>query len=375
VVAILVARGMSIINQVLKDLDRQGANTRAPRGVIAVDQTEPGSARRPLWLGLGLLVLLAAVWRWWPTPLDSTRTNPMPAPTLSPPLGVSPATPAEPRLRMSLQLGEAGRIAGAESSQVVGADASRGTSPSAPAADIRDNPPAGRIAFIPQPPRLDTRLPELPARPAPEAAPGPAQTGVVKQIKPLTPQVQAEDAWRQAGRLLEQGREHDARQHLEQALSFDPAHLAARQRLVALVLAASDMPRAEVLLREGLALHPNDPWYPRSLAQLRMQQGDFVHAAEILNAALAKRPDAANWALYAGTLTRLEQPGEAARAYREALRLDATQGNWWIGMAVALEQISDPAAAGEAYRRALQTRLSNELRDFAQQKLREAGGL
>jgi tetratricopeptide (TPR) repeat protein len=210
-------------------------------------------------------------------------------------------------LQLSLKLGEAGRTAGAESSEVVGADASRKASPSAPAAVIPENPPARRIAFIPQPPRLDTRLPEPPARPAPEAAPGRAETGVVKQIKPLTPQVQAEDAWRQAGRSLEQGREHDARQRLEQALRFDPAHVAARQRLVALVLAASDLPRAEVLLREGLALHPNDPWYPRSLAQLRMQQGDYVHAAEILKAALAKRPDAANWALYAGTLARLEE--------------------------------------------------------------------
>jgi len=365
---------MSIINQVLKDLDRQGANTRAPHGVIAVDQAEPGSARWPLWLGGGLLALLAAVWWWWPTPPVSMQANPPVTPPVTPPLGALPATPGEPRLQLSLQLGEAGRTAGAESSEAVGADASHMASPSAPAAVIPENPPARRIAFIPQPPRLDTRLSEpTPGAPL-EAAPGPAETGVVKQIKPLTPQVQAEDAWRQAGRLLEQGREHDARQRLEQALLFDPAHVAARQRLVALVLAASDLPRAEVLLREGLALHPNDPWYPRSLAQLRMQQGDFVHAAEILKAALAKRPDAANWALYAGTLARLEQPGEAARAYREALRLDATQGNWWIGMAVALEQTSDPAAAGEAYRRALQTRLSNELRDFAQQKAREASG-
>lgn len=369
---------MSVINQVLKDLDRQGANTRAPHGVIAVDQVEPGLPRRLLWLGGGLLAMLAAVWWWWSTPPVSLQADPqthspakLPA---TPPLDSSPATPAEPRLRLSLQLGEAGRPAGAESSEVVGADASRKALPSAPAAVIPENPPAGRIAFIPQPPRLDTRLPEPPPSAALEAAPGPAETGVVKQIKPLTPQVQAEDAWRQAGRLLEQGREHDARQRLEQALRFDPAHLAARQRLIALALAVPDLPRAEVLLREGQTLHPSDPWYPRSLAQLRMQQNDFVHAAEILNAALAKRPDAANWALYAGTLARLEQPGEAARAYREALRLDATQGNWWIGMAVALEQTSDPAAAGEAYRRALQTRLSNELRDFAQQKAREASG-
>jgi MSHA biogenesis protein MshN len=353
VVAVLDARRMSIINQVLKDLDRQGANTRAPRGVIAVDQAEPGSARRPLWLGGGLLALLALAWWLWPSPPVAPPAEPPPTPSATPPLAASPSPPAVPRLRLAQQLGEAGRIS---------------------ASPTPVDAPARRIAIVAPPPRLDTRLSEPPPSAAPDAAPRPVEPSVVKQNKPLTPQVQAEDAWRQAVRLLEQGREHDARQHLELALQFDPAHLAARQRLVALVLAAPDPPRAERLLREGQALHPNDPWYPRSLAQLRMQQGDFALAAEILKAALAKRPDAANWALYAGTLARLEQPGEAARAYHEALRLDAAQGNWWIGLAVTLEQSNDPAAAAEAYRRALQTRLSDELRDFALQKARAAAG-
>jgi tetratricopeptide (TPR) repeat protein len=73
-----------------------------------------------------------------------------------------------------------------------------------------------------------------------------------------------------------------------------------------------------------------------------------------------------NWALYASTQAKLGKPAEAALAYREALRLDSNQGNWWIGMAVALEKSNARADAGAAYQRALQTRLSGELREFAE---------
>jgi len=52
----------------------------------------------------------------------------------------------------------------------------------------------------------------------------------------------------------------------------------------------------------------------------------------------------------------------------EALRLDTNQGNWWIGMAVALEKSNARTDAGAAYQRVLQTRLSGELREFAEQK-------
>jgi MSHA biogenesis protein MshN len=75
--------------------------------------------------------------------------------------------------------------------------------------------------------------------------------------------------------------------------------------------------------------------------------------------------------LYAGTFTKLGKPADAALAYREALQLNPAQGNWWIGLGVALEQIGDKTGAGEAYQRALQTRLSTELRDYAQQKSKE----
>ena len=374
---------MSIINQVLKDLDRQGTASRVPSGVIAVDLSEPTRSHWPLWLGASLMLVMAATWWLWPqapTPISSqtppSRTPPSPAPALS----IAPEV--APQLRLTLQLSDVATPSRAAERGIRGAEkplpSQTDIAPQQLAKTSPRQAPLASIAFVPQPPRLDTRLPEVGARAAvPRESANPAadiRPSVVKEIKPSSPQAQAEEAWRQASRLLEQGRNHDARERLDQILRLDPTHAAARQSLIALALAEDQRAQAEALLRDGLALHPGDAWYPRGLAQLHLQRGDFGQAANILKTALNKRADATNWALYAGTLAKLEQPNESAQAYREALQLDPTQGNWWIGMAVALERSNAMPEAGAAYQRALQTRLSVEMRDFAQQRTRELGG-
>ena len=344
---------MSVINRVLKDLDRQGANTAAPSGVVAVIRSEPSLAwrRRIGMLVVAVLLISALAWYWTTRPARET------------PLRLQPH-PDAPQLRLSQQL-----------TTLQQATPDPAPIPAAPTDTVTEKPQSAGaapapIAFLPDAPRLDTRLPQ----PGPRSS-VPTETGpsVVKEIKPLTPRMQAEEAWRQASRLLEQGRPRQARESLEAALRLDPEHDAARQNLIALALDDHQASEAETLLREGVTLHPEDPWYPRGLAQLQLQRGELTQAVAGLKQALARRPDAANWALYAGALHKLGKPAEAASAFREAVRLDASQGKWWLGMAVALEQAGDPAAAEAAYRRALQTRLSSELREYAQQRIGAPG--
>jgi MSHA biogenesis protein MshN len=347
---------MSVINQVLKELDRQGANPALPRGVIAVEAEREIASHRMVWLAGGLGVALAAAWWFWPAAPDVVPPTPTSTATLQ------RAGPVSPQLRMSRELGAADPNAylPAEDASTAQPVRERRRQTASSTESLSATPsPEDRPEPLPQP-RMDTRLSEPAAR-------------VVKEVKPPSPEVQAEEAWRQAGRLIEQGRNHDARERLESVLNLNPGHAAARQSLIALALETGDRPRAEALLREGQTLHPQDAWYPRGMAQLHLQNGDYAQAAGILKAALARHADAANWALYAGTLGKLDRQEEAARAYREALRLQPAQGNWWIGLAVALEQTGHRDDAGAAYRRALQTRLSAEMRDFAQRRVQEPG--
>ncbi|MDO9224919.1 MAG: tetratricopeptide repeat protein [Pseudomonadota bacterium] len=350
---------MSVINRVLKDLDHQGAAPTTLAGVHAVHTGTPSARPRWPWLALPL-VGLAAAWWFWPAPAPQ------------------PAAPVQeestPRLRMSATLSSptlparvedvAGEVAseadtGTAQESLTQAKQPEPTKPP-PAREINHGATPTREA--PPPIQLDTRLPE------------PRVAKVIKEVRPLSTGDQAEQAWRQAARLIELGRVQAAQDGLEAALRLDPSHGPARQTLIALSLDAGDTARGESLLREGLQLHPSDPWYHRGLGQLQLQRGDTTQSANILKAGLGKGVDADYWGLYAGVLSKAGRHGEAAQAWREAARLNPTHGSWWIGLAVSLEQTGQRNDAAAAYQRALQTRLSPELRDFAARKTSELAG-
>lgn len=345
---------MSVINRVLKDLDRKGGIPSTLNGVQAVQLglDKP----RPRWPWLLLPAVAAAAWWFWPA------ANPT----------ATPAAPERredvPRLRMSESLSSPVPASPATAEEEIKAAPATAATP--PAESTRPGQKSGAPAALPAPDgeagksdappvRLDTRLPE------------PRQPGVVKEIRPPTPREQADLAWRQAARLIEQGRGRDALESLESSLKLEPGHGPARQTLIALHLEAGDLARGETLLREGLELHANDPWYNRSLGQLTLQRGDLKQSAAMLKAGLGKGVDAAYWGLYAGVLNKAGRAEEATQAWREATRLNPAHGPWWVGLAVALEQGGQRPEAAAAYQRALQTRLNTDLREFAARKAAE----
>jgi len=348
---------MSVINRVLKDLDRQGGQgTPLVPGVQRVAYAQ--RSRAPLWLGLGigLIALGGLAWWGWPQATPPRPLHPAPPAVPAPAL---PVAPAEPTLRLSQELSQPPAVESLRTDAKAHPAAGEVAEPAAPA-----SPAAPARGAIPHAPRLDTHLPEPP----------PPKPQVVKEIKPPSPAEQTEELWRQASRLMELGQPHGAQGRLEQVLRLDPSHLQARQALVVLALESGRRAAAEALLREGMALHPAVIWFPRSLAQLHLQQGDHAQAAGLLKAGLDKGGEAADWGLYASILAKLGRGGETIAAYREALRRDPSQGIWWIGLGLALEQAGKRAEAADAYVRALQTRLSGELKDFAVKKAQELAG-
>ena len=334
---------MSVINRVLKDLDQKGAAPSALAGVQAI-QADPAPARtRWPWLLALLLPALGAAW-WF-----------LPAGESPPPAPEATREEAQPRLRMSETLSEPGAVVAppAASPPLASAPEPTRIEPSRPA------PAPAQPASEPPPVKLDTRLPE------------PRPVRVIKQVRPPSADEQADQAWRQATRLIELGRTAAAIDGLEATLRLDPGHGPARQTLIALSLEAGDGARGEALLREGLQLHPNDPWYHRGLGQLHLQRGDSGQAAGILKAGLGKGVDADYWSLYAGVLAKTGRHAEAAQAWREVTRLNPAHGPGWLGLAVSLEHAGQRGDAAAAYQRALQTRLAPELRDFAARKAGE----
>ncbi len=334
---------MSVINRVLKDLDQKGA---APTTLVGVQAVQASSAPpRPRWPWLLLLPIPVVTWWFWPTP------------------GQPPApTPAVVDNRPALRMSETLSAPALPAPDITKSEAPPRPTQAEATAPVIFQPVAKEASPRAEPPppvKLDTRLPE------PRLAP------IVKEILPLNAGEQAEQAWRQASRLIELGRQQAGMEGLETALRLDPGHGPARQTLIALSLEAGDSARGESLLREGLQLHPADAWYHKSLAQLALQRGDLNQAASLLKAGLGKNSDVDYWSLYAGVLGKAGRPDEAAQAWREATRLNPAHGPGWLGLAVSLEQTGQRANAAAAYQRALQTRLGPELRDFAARKFRE----
>jgi len=360
---------MSVINRVLKDLDQKGTAPTPLSGVQAVQTSlEPTRPRWPWVFALLIGGLGAAGWFWFAAKPEALVTPPTP-PETTPHLRLS-ETLSSPELPSPTGGGAGGEGATVDTSANTQSAPPEPTKPEPTRAlqhgshnNADDAVPSPALASIAA--RLDTRLPE------------PRQPKVSKEVRPLTPREQAEQAWRQAAHQIEQGRGRDALEGLEAALRLDPNHGQARQTLIALSLETGDMAhdvaRGETLLREGMQLHTNDAWYNRALSQLYLQRGDLRLSAATLKAGLGKHPDAAYWGLYAGVLGKSGQPEEAVQAYREAARLNPNHGPWWIGLAVSLEQTGQRPDAAAAYQRALQTKLGAEVREFAIKKAAELG--
>lgn len=337
---------MSVINRVLKDLDRNRAMSGTPSGVRAV-AVKRSSASIWIWIVLAALLLGSAaafLFRQY-------RIQPVQV-AAPPPVQAVPATPpAPPEPAAVVEVAP----------EAVGAQLLPVPSPLPPPE------PAAKKAV----PRSLAKPPLQALEPVPPAL-LPDKPRVIKEPSLSTPQSSANTAFNEAKRFIEQGRTREAIDKLNLALSQHPAHLLARQTLVALLADHDEMLRAELLLREGAALHPGEIWFAQAAGQLLVRQGNYTAAAATLKEGLSRGgADGPYWAFLAGVQNKLGRMDEAVYAYRQAVRMHTDNGTWWVGLAVALERQGQKDEARTAYQQAYRTKLNPELKDFVSQKMAE----
>jgi len=359
---------MSLINQMLQDLDSRhavrGAQSGLPNDVRPLPPARPGHWPWLLVGGVCLLALAGALaWYGLARQGDDRRAA---APL--PPLAVAPTLPP---------------------SAVV---------PVAPTAVVPDAPVAGGVADPAAPKSSESEAPlrfatslhfpqERRAAPvaltAPTNAPPPpaASLATDKSAGPArieksapsgSPRERAESEYRKALGGLNQGRLGEAVEGLRGALKQDALHAAARQLLLKLLLENKRFDEAMALLQEGLQLQPGQIAWAMSLARLQVDRGDLPGAWQTLQHSL---PAAGNSADYQGfaahVLQRLGRNQEAADRYQAATRLAPGEGRWWLGLGLALEAEGHPEEAREALLRAKASgTLGAELMNLVEQKLR-----
>lgn len=259
--------------------------------------------------------------------------------------------------------------------------------PSALAANTGKGPPASAVSAA----SAEHALPKLAphrASPAPMASPpgvaasadgAQAQPGIAplgKEMRAPTPQQQAENDFRKAVALIQQGNAAAAQAALEQALQADPRHAAARQTLAGLLLDAKHVQAALDTLQAGLQLDPAQPGMAMILARIQMENGALGSALATLQRSLPYGAERADYqAFLAALLQREKRHPEAIEHYQQALRKAPQNGLWWMGLGISLRAAARPGDAREAFNRAAGSNLlSPPLRAFVEQQLQQLPG-
>jgi MSHA biogenesis protein MshN len=328
---------MSLINQMLKDLDQRQASHADSLGQIS-SVTLPVKQHRIAYV-ISTIILISAVilagiaWQQRTQPVI-TQTTPAVTPL--------PA-PAQPGLILTKKLSPS---------------PINKTSPVAlkPALPVNNTP---TLATTP-----------IPAPPI--AAPTANTTLISKKIEPLTTAQLAENSYRKAVSLMQQGRTEDSISELNQALTLDPHHHEARLTLAGLLIDAKRTSEAERQLQQALALDPAQSDTSMLLARLQADRGGNVEAIKTLQRGLPNAENQADYqALLATLLDRSGQHQAAIEHYLTALRYAPQSGTWWIGLGIALQADGQADKARAAFLRARATNsLNADLSAYVDQQLK-----
>ena len=282
---------MSLINQMLQDLEKrrpQGAiGDVLPVQVMAVAQHHPVRWTPLLVVAvLGIGGASASVLMLRPSASDAISTVLPHTTSMATQPALSLTTPAHHDLTSETDMEASSNTAILhvipDQNKLAATTLAQVTPPPSPVMTV----PAPVIAMN-QPPLLIEKPQHTTQAPTPSASdnPLPGNSQEVsdapissKHLKEITPAQQAENQYRKALELMQQGRMTRAMESLTQTLQLDASHSAARQTLAGLLVDAQRFDEAERRLQEGLnRLDPDQPGQPALamiLARLQVERGN-----------------------------------------------------------------------------------------------------
>lgn len=340
---------MSLLNQVLRDLDKRQAPSApavavksAPRAAV------PAARQRAGRWALGAAVTLAAVVAGgfaqgslsWPkhAPVIAEANaapiavvTPAPAPVVAPVAVVAPPAPAPVVVAT---------VEPVSTPPLLTALAAPTPRPHAPVTTLRVRPQvadAAPRATAPTPPATATAL-------------------IDKRNAARTPRERAEANYQRGVAAHQSGLIDDSATAFLAALRDDPSYAPARQAQAGLLASQARLDEAVALLQEGLALTPQQPVLSLMLARLQADRQQLDAALDTLQAAAAQATQNPEYlGVHAAILQRAGRHADAAEKYGQALRLVPANSVWWMGLGLSLAATGHADSAREAFLRAKST--------------------
>jgi MSHA biogenesis protein MshN len=349
---------MSLINQVLRDLDkRHAAGTPVSSAIKAPAASRRGPGHwRSATLAAAAIVAVGATagvvaWTLGARSVQAAAHVPVPGPVPVAPPAAMPASAPTPTAVVVVT------APAAASAPIVSS-----SSDSWPARTLAAAPPA---MLAPTP---IVAASEPVAKPAPPAA----ETRIEKRAPARTAQERADADYQRGVAAHQQGQWQEAAAAYTAALREVPRYATARQALAGLLVAQGRGDEAVALLAEGLAMSPQHAGQATMLARLQAERGAFQQAADVLHNAAIASAEPEDRAFHAAVLQRLNRHAEAADLFAAAVRVTPTNGVWWMGLGISLAAEGRHDTAREAFQRARSSgNLSPELAAYVDQRLRQ----
>lgn len=366
---------MSLINDVLKDLEqrRQPVNTAAAEPLPS--RTRSGSGLKLFWwLGAAVVAGFVIHFSFSSPPASTVTPTNLPLHAAMPEARPAPQPAAESTASEleTESLPPTASVSAPAADQPAAEAEAQAIEPTAlpqPVAVVRTDPDRRQESATSTPERPATQDSAAPStRQASQHERQPTDSIKIQRASEAeAPDAQAElDA---ARRAIARGQHQEAGRRIEALLEREPGHDAARLLLANSLLQRGDARAAARLLDQGLA-HSNQPTeLSRLLGRILIDRGETARARQVL-AAHAPDPvlDPDYHQLLAAAHRQAGDHQAAMESYRQLADIVPGRGAVWIGLGASLEALERNAEAREAYARALEGNDPRAAR-FARQRL------
>lgn len=388
---------MSVINQMLKDLDKRQSDQQGSANV-AMPLTEKRSSTKIMLIIVAVIVIFNIIgWFGWElysenqqlklqAQQEKSPVNLMTYPSIesssnNTDVNTKPASEYKPTQETKVV------VIDREDVNTLKATANSAPSVTQTEQDIVAEP--SEVESIARVDKLtvsvgeknDTVVIVAPIKPVVEVAVAEKPEPIASEVKPsltisrsqLSPKALAANKITQAEKAMERNDLASAESLFEEILMLTPAHETARKQLAALWYGKKYYQDAINLLSQGIAIAPKAEEMRLMSARIYYEQERTRQAYNILKP-IKLSNSVEIQTLLANVSAELNEHESAIFSYRKLITQEPEVGRWWLGLAVSLDSLGKFVPAIDAYKQSItQNNLSTSAMQFAQQRLIELG--